>query len=378
MILSQKKIKGLRHKIRHFYEGKSNFILVFLDYLLTFLLSTSAKKNLSIFYSKYLDGFVGSPEDVSDLIIGANFRTYGNIRNELKPNFDSRTLLKDLRKTKSKLKKINVTKALNNLNTYGYVNLGAILGKNAVDRIYSHAKKSHLKPTKYSSDRSFKKIPDLSIDNIWDVPFDKTLASKDIRDILQDRQLIELSMRYLKSPPVVIGSRLYWSFPQKKKNFLTPENWHLDAGDGLNFIKYFIYITDVSFANGPTAFVEYSHKLIKRKYFTGRRFTNREIKIDFPGKEIKVYGKKGTVFAVDTRGIHKGEPVKKGERLMFHFIHSADFFGIPRKTSFGLNSKYCFGDKYTGILGRTFYAFSKKAPENTSLIKERQDSFYGK
>jgi hypothetical protein len=378
MIYLKKRLKGLRHIVRHFYHGKSNLILDSLDCFLTFLLSAFAKNNLTNFYGKYIDGFEASPENVSDLIIGANFWTCGRIREDLKPNIETELFLKDLRKIKSKFNKINLTKALKDLNAYGYVNLGAILDQDAVNRIYSLAKKSHVKPTKYSSDRSFKNIPDLSIDNIWDIPFDKTLTSKDIRDILQDPQLLELSMRYLKSPPVVIGSRLYWSFPQNKINFLTPENWHVDSGDGLNFIKYFIYITDVSFANGPTAFIKYSHKLIKRKYLTGRRFTNCEIKQDFPGREKEIYGKRGTVFAVDTRGIHKAVPVQKGERLMFHFIHSADFFGISRKTTSGLDIKYCFGDKYTGVLGRTFYAFSSKAPENSSLIKERINSYYGK
>jgi hypothetical protein len=40
-----------------------------------------------------------------------------------------------------------------------------------------------------------------------------------------------------------------------------------------------------------------------------------------------VTGPRGTILAEDTRGLHKGKPVAKGDRLVLEFEFSSSMFG---------------------------------------------------
>ncbi len=48
------------------------------------------------------------------------------------------------------------------------------------------------------------------------------------------------------------------------------------------------------------------------------------------GADIKeILGLRGTVFLADTRGLHKGLEVRKGNRLVFQTEYSSSLFGSP-------------------------------------------------
>jgi hypothetical protein len=319
-------------------------------------------------YRHYLNGSP-SPDDVNSLIIGSNFLTRGKQRKALVrgwcPPFD----LADTGSLKSILPEFDQLGAAKELEKFGYCRLPVALPNDLLLDLQKTGNDGPVRPGHSAPDMSLRDKPDPEISHIWDVPFDKVLRADAARLILQDRQLINVAALYLKCLPVVIGARLYWSLHHEKEEFLTPENWHVDAGDGLSFVKVFITLSDVSSANGPTGFILGSNKSLPRKFYSGRRFHEKEIRRQFKQEQfIEATGPQGTIYFCDTRGLHRGTPVKEGTRLLFHFLYGSDFFGSGRPTAFNLPSPLSFGDGYSGKLARTFAAFQSKAPKDTSKI----------
>jgi hypothetical protein len=86
-------------------------------------------------------------------------------------------------------------------------------------------------------------------------------------------------------------------------------------------LKLFVYLTDVDEKNGPHVYVSYSSASEKLRQI--RRFSNEEVVSAF-GKEniLNLTGRAGEGFLEDTFGIHKGQPVAEGTRLLFQVVYS--------------------------------------------------------
>lgn len=101
--------------------------------------------------------------------------------------------------------------------------------------------------------------------------------------------------------------------------------WHRDSAFSHQF-KTIIYLTDVSTENGPFEYVQGTHttfnKLLNVSNISLKDTRLDELKISKLNKEpLEILGKKGTMLFADTRGIHRGKPIEKGERyaLTFYF-----------------------------------------------------------
>ena len=359
-------LKFIRFKLLRKLNPSSR-IYGFIDYIFTSLLSLKSTKILTNSYIDYLNGGK-SPENVAELIINSNFRTKGRLRNVLteKANLSFDNAVFD--SLSSIFPPFDTTLAAQELEKTGFVKLPVNLPLEFIDKLKSLALNSKMKPTKYAKDQSLQDSPNPDIDHIWDIPFENLISSDYFQMVLQDQQLMKIAAIYLKSSPVVMGGRLYWSIKGKSKEFLTPENWHVDAGDGLKFVRVFLALTDISINSGPTAFIQGTCQTLPRKYFSGRRFHEKEINRDFSGRIQNATGPVGTVYMVDTRGLHRGTPVQSGVRLVANFMYATDFFGNPRPTTYGLPASSCFGDKFTGELERTFFAYRSNSPASTAEI----------
>lgn len=338
-----------------------------LDFATTLLLHRKALRQTRQAYTSYLKG-ENVAVDIDELVIGSNFLSKGKQREKLvrEANFDyNLDLYKGL---PSSLDAFDTKFHAEELSRYGFTKLPVAIPKHIADELINLAETSEVTPTKFASNTNPRKEPDASIDHIWDVPFENTIQLDGSQKLLQDGQLLSVAAQYLQSNPVVIGSRLYWSLAHENEEFLTAENWHVDAGDGLKFVKLFIALTDVGSLNGPTNYIQGTHKSLPRKFYSGRRFHKNEIDKVFDGKIVEATGNLGSIYLADTRGLHRGMPVKQGKRLLLHFFYGTDFFGFPRPTTLGLSSNCCFGDRYTGALGRTFAAFRSNSPTDTSRI----------
>lgn len=359
-------IKSLRFRVRRSVKPWGIFARS-VDYVLSFLIYLGLVKKLKSAYQAYQTGAC-SPENIDDLIIGSNFMSKGQLRNKMVDNANFHLDLSVFTQLPSILPEFDIDEQVNLLNLHGFVKLPVRLPIDLVDNLVHLAQNSYVVPTKYAKDRSPKPVPDPKIDHIWDVPFANSIQSKVVQNILQDKQLITLAAKYLKANPVVIGSRLYYSIAHKDREFLTPENWHVDAGDGLRFVKTFIALSNVESSNGPTGFIQGTHRSLSRNFYSGRRFFPEEIEQKFKGRFVEATGKVGTIYFVDTRGLHRGTPVREGYRLLLHYLYGTDFFGSARPTTFGLKGNTCFGDSLQGNLARTFSAYRSDSPADTSKI----------
>jgi hypothetical protein len=66
-----------------------------------------------------------------------------------------------------------------------------------------------------------------------------------------------------------------------------------------------------------------------------RRFEDAEVEACYPPEAINsICGPKGSIFAVDTMGLHKGLPVISGHRLAFQIEFTISRFGqnYPKAT----------------------------------------------
>ena len=102
--------------------------------------------------------------------------------------------------------------------------------------------------------------------------------------------------------------------------------------DRIKWLKFFFYITDVGPDNGPHSFVAGSHRT---KGIPASILNKGQVRID-DGDVLDSYSKQdiiefegpaGTIIAEDTRGLHKGKHVRKGDRLVFQLEFSDSVFG---------------------------------------------------
>ncbi len=195
------------------------------------------------------------------------------------------------------------------------------------------------------------KVNHLIMDGKPDTSSDKILFNKDkpeatmyafdlqdlfgcsqVQEIMADLSLLAVMQSYMKSSVYLDNVSLAWSTALKQKpDTSAAQLFHFDM-ERIKWLKIFIYLTDVDLDNGPHVFVEGSHrsgqipKTFLEKNYT--RLSDEEV-IQAFGKEklITFTGAKGTIIIEDTRGLHKGNHLIKGERLMLQLQYSNTLFG---------------------------------------------------
>lgn len=134
-----------------------------------------------------------------------------------------------------------------------------------------------------------------------------------------DPLILEIAAQYLGGKPVYTGSRIWWLFanknydPNKVINF-----FHYDLDD-YRSLRFFFYLNDVDYENGPHIAVRGSHihKRLIHIISPIKRKSDQEI-IDYYQADnlTTFYGKAGWGFAEDTFCFHKATAPIKRDRLM--------------------------------------------------------------
>lgn len=140
-----------------------------------------------------------------------------------------------------------------------------------------------------------------------------------LHELAMDDRVVELVTGYFNAKPYLDSIQAWWSYsgndtPQEAENF------HRD-NDGIRFLKFFIYMTDVGEANGPHVFVDGSPRspVLTRL----GRLSDAEVEQAFGKEKILVMrGKAGDAFLEDTFGIHKGQLPQEGRRLLVQFRYA--------------------------------------------------------
>ena len=243
-----------------------------------------------------------------------------------------------------------VKEVSNSLYENGYYIFEKKLDASTVERIKSFMETV---PVRYSTvdsqlssivnEKGYRKCADLGNRfDIADVAFCN--SNKDLLDIIADENFFHISNEYLGSKPILDIVTLWWnktipvSLSDDKKNLLknaSAQMFHLDM-DRLKFLKFFIFLTDVDEESGPHVYVKNTHKVSPDYITSDGRFTDDLIEANAGDKIVKICGGRGSIIAVDTRGLHKGMEVLKGERLIFQVEFTNSLFGNPEHPSSSL------------------------------------------
>jgi len=158
-------------------------------------------------------------------------------------------------------------------------------------------------------------------------------AHHDARDIVMAPHLfpvvnspavLSVVSRYLGCRPTLGSMSAWWSYPTGI-GAQHAEYFHRDVDDW-KFVKLFIYLSDVGLENGPHVYVSCSTSSERLRRIA--RFEDAEVVTAFGDKNVlTLTGRAGEGFLEDTFGLHKGQPLQHGMRLMFSATYC--MFALP-------------------------------------------------
>ncbi len=153
--------------------------------------------------------------------------------------------------------------------------------------------------------------------HVADIPAAPSLTAA--HEIAFDPELLAIAEAYLGGTPYVDSVQVWWSLSGNDQPE-EAENFHRD-NDGIRFLKFFLYLTDVGEGHGPHKFVRGSQ--VDDSLLDRRRFTDDEVAEAFGADRIlTLTGKAGDAFIEDTFGVHKGQLPAEGNRLLLQVRYS--------------------------------------------------------
>ncbi|HVY06734.1 MAG TPA: phytanoyl-CoA dioxygenase family protein [Burkholderiales bacterium] len=133
--------------------------------------------------------------------------------------------------------------------------------------------------------------------------------------------------KYFNAPPVHDETVAWWTFPQPAEfASLGAQMFHSDRRR-LSFVKFFVYLTDVTTRNGPHVVVPGSHRHRPLRLRSDRRYEDSEVIAGCKRAPVEALGEAGTVIAVDTQALHKGKMLERDHRLILEIQLSTDLLG---------------------------------------------------
>lgn len=160
-----------------------------------------------------------------------------------------------------------------------------------------------------------------------DAPMELLMQDPSAQRVAGDSGLLAIAQAYFRAKAVQDMVALWWSFPGQKPNSTAAQLYHFDM-ERIKFLKFFLYLSDVGPENGPHCFIRNSHRRLPKELREHRRFSDEEVFQHFPREnEIAIVAPRGSICAVDTRGLHKGAVVKSGHRLIFQVEFAVNLFG---------------------------------------------------
>jgi hypothetical protein len=174
--------------------------------------------------------------------------------------------------------------------------------------------------------------PDRPLAVRYDYPVEALLNNADVQAMLSDPSLLALAQSYLGSRPRADVLSMWWHTNfHDQPDSEAAQFYHFDL-DRIKWFKVFVYLTDVGPDNGPHSFIEGSHRtggipqsMLRRGYV---RLSDDEVLGHYGAeREVVFSAPRGTVIVEDTRGLHKGNPVRGASRLVLQLQFSNSLFG---------------------------------------------------
>jgi len=165
---------------------------------------------------------------------------------------------------------------------------------------------------------------------IYDCSFADLMQAEIFQSLASEPLFLSVAADYLGTIPKLDPSGAWWTVASKDRDDSLAQDYHFDM-DTIRWLKVFVYLSDVDPQHGPHCFMEGTHRsgtipfALRGKGYS--RLTDEEVFTHLPRRnEIKFHGAKGTVIFEDTRGLHKGQPVLEGSRLMLQLQFSNVLF----------------------------------------------------
>ncbi|MFA6901893.1 MAG: phytanoyl-CoA dioxygenase family protein [Gallionellaceae bacterium] len=183
----------------------------------------------------------------------------------------------------------------------------------------------------------------------YDFTTQDLLTNRDVQTLLGDMSFPTVAQDYLGARPVMDVVAMWWHTAYSDKPDMdAAQYYHFDM-DRPKWLKFFIYLTDVTTDNGPHTFISGSQQtggipdtMLKKGY---ARLTDEEVEQHYDREKVVEFAApRGTIIAEDTRGLHKGKHVAQGDRLILQIQFSNSLFG-------GYYSKSDLPGDLTGELG---------------------------
>lgn len=152
-----------------------------------------------------------------------------------------------------------------------------------------------------------------------------------VRKLEKDPKLWEIAALYFDAKPVLLGSKIWWTFVTeaavegRTQGFY---QFHYDLDD-YSCLKFWFYLTDVDARSGPHVCVKGSHKKKKlsHQWALVRETSDQDI-MEYYGHEkvVTICEKAGVGFVEDTFCFHKGILPVDGDRLILEIKYGLNNF----------------------------------------------------
>lgn len=155
---------------------------------------------------------------------------------------------------------------------------------------------------------------------------------EEMYEISADPLLLSIIQQYLGVPPIFDTPVVFLNSaaPVDAKGLSdTAQLYHHDL-HRLQFVKLFMYLTDVDDESGPHAMIPGTHRARPTAMWADGRRTDDAVKASgLLDQEVRITGKAGTLFLVDTSALHKGVHPTKNARLLAQVQYTNSLFGKP-------------------------------------------------
>jgi ectoine hydroxylase-related dioxygenase (phytanoyl-CoA dioxygenase family) len=140
-------------------------------------------------------------------------------------------------------------------------------------------------------------------------------------------QIVNIASEYFKCLPAVGTLNLRRSYENRDQP-VKHQIFHSDP-NSIKFIKFFLYLEDVSLDNGPFTIVEGSLNNKFQGWTDKYRWTDEEIDRIYGKDKVKqITAKVGDLIIANTTAFHKGTPPLSGDRTMLtlnYTVHPEDW-----------------------------------------------------
>lgn len=207
---------------------------------------------------------------------------------------------------------------LQTLRAHGLAMLPRLLDRHQIDDIHAYLRKRPLSPHGRSTPLFLADTPPPEV-RMAEYSLADVLGCPHLLELANSAPLIRLASQYIGCKPTISAIGLRWSYPQEGTG-TGLQGFHRDCDDW-RFIKVFAYLTDVDEGAGPHVYVSGSHR--ERCGVRLTPYADEEVATRYgQQKMVRVTGPAGTLFAVDTHGVHKGLLPSSKPRLLLQIQYS--------------------------------------------------------